>query len=263
MTYLYEWYLYESENGHFRLKGKVCHHPKLPDGQDITTSPVVTFEIHENEVIAKTRNTNYQLQFINLSPQMSLMQLKEVFVVATKDDAVADRIWESITTYQTAQRLRSEGIVHRLGEGEVYIEIGTHFGYYFKEAMIKDRQGQVFKIKQPQVHIGMFQDSVIVSKPYTYEAHSEDYDFRYFPYKLGKIEFYETSVSEGEKCVREASFYLYNAGEEAMIYEVWGKTYRIESHEEQWVTADGEREEVVDDREKRDLYEAREINRNE
>lgn len=125
---------------------------------------------------------------------------------------------------------RIELIKKRLENEEVYLDIGDNGEYYFNFMLIKDKLGEVHEIYTPFLHIGMFQDSVLITKHIKDE---EYYDIRYFPYKNNRIEFYQQIYDMREDC--EVG-YIHNSGVKPIKFKTtWGKVFLLEPNEEKYI----------------------------
>lgn len=125
---------------------------------------------------------------------------------------------------------RIEDIEKKLKNTEVYLDVGDNGMYYFNFIIIKDRNGNVHKIYEPLIHIGMFKDSVIISR----HINDEYYDLRYFPLGKNKIEFYHQIYDIAEHCEEG---YINNSGKYPLKFRTtWGKIFLLKPNEEKYIS---------------------------
>ena len=75
----------------------------------------------------------------------------------------------------------------------VYMEFDTRADYYFRRMLVRSAGGDFWLSQgEEHVHVGMFQDSVLLGWPDV-----EGAGFRYFPYAANRLEFY-TFAEDGD-----------------------------------------------------------------
>lgn len=192
--------------------GLVYGNPRFPDGYDIHTSYIEHIELCENFLRLQTENSVYELPFHSYNPYAQDESFWEDTAIwkEAPDKGQTDKIKEKIATASKEEKLRQrkerEGKTEDEEECFVMVFDGND-SYYFKDAFVKgiapDGTKYIRHFEQ-LVHLGMFQDSVLLRcepeeehlKLYggewkeAYELSIRDYDFRFFPYFGNHIEFY-------------------------------------------------------------------------
>lgn len=180
---LREWYLTKWQNSDVSVAwGFVSGHHRLPDGHHIHTSKIERLELKEDEkrlMMYTHSGSVYCLdwQDIHLEHVESTQVILEKFHVSTDFLPVCVELVKKAEERTLAQ---ADSI---LKNGELLLTFG------YEQAFFKNSEGTVRKI-DISVHVGMFQDSVLVT-----DWENNEVDFRYFPSGLfgARIEPYHWS----------------------------------------------------------------------
>lgn len=162
---------YNSEQkGIYIAHGTVFGHPRLADGIYIHTSKIEKLEMNKssNSVIMHTKSGNeYELLLKELS-------LKEFEM--TKE--IMEEFKVSLPDYKKCEKMIREeeentlaNVAEQIQDGELYLKIA---GPYVQKAFWKT-EGKEIRAIQVTSHIGMFQDSYLVT-----DWEKGEVDFRYF-----------------------------------------------------------------------------------
>lgn len=213
----WEVYVY---NEQYNLSGVADKHPKLGNDFYVAyTSSLVKASFEEDILVYETRNTIYHcpLKYMRTNPYRNVREeyKEELIHRADASDYCLDRIIAASAKLATGKRLNDPFVVHILeitaiGKQELdkltkekenrLIEIAKQYAdcVYLEVSCIEygdklayslgDKCGTV----NPDLHSGMFQDSILYMK---YREAEEDcaLDFRYFPRGFGHMETYSWS----------------------------------------------------------------------
>ena len=93
-------------------------------------------------------------------------------------------------------------------------EFSTEEDYYFKAIYVK-WDGEEHYSRGHHVHVGTFQDSVLIENIYEeeFDDYEKDFDYRFFPYKGNYLRFYSFSDFEG-------TIFVKNSGEQELEVEL-------------------------------------------
>lgn len=216
MAILNNWFIDDTNY----LHGNVAGHPKLPNGMFVDTTRVQNFVLKDTCIEAQTRNTLYILPFEKCSndyTENTFEQIKKVF----GEDTVT-KIQKCMSVYKCKRAEDMKAIGEQLQNNEYLLDISVNSNYYFDGGLYKDSAGNLHEIVE-SVHIGTFQDSVILS------THTEDdWDgMRYFPYAGNRLEFYEQLWKNEDRA--QVQGYIRNTGSEPIeVMFIWGKGVKIE-----------------------------------
>lgn len=182
MANLYQWYLYE-DNKIIRARGRVTHHPILTDSMDITTTEVKELELLDDIVILRTLNTEYFCKY------------DELDITKNETFNLIKGLENKVKIYSTQEKINK-----KCENNTILLTFANYCEYYFKDIMAKVDDSSI-KF-WTNVHVGMFQDSYIISDE------QWKVQLRYFPHE-GHLEFYDWSVNGME-------VYLVNEGDDVL-----------------------------------------------
>lgn len=206
-----EWELY-IYNGEYNLSGIADNHPTIGRNQFVGyTSSLQRFDFENDVLTYETRNTIYicPLKYMQTKPYFNVVtEYKEKLMKQDNvSDSILDKIIAASARLALEKELNDDFVQHILevtkdGKAEleamkiaddnrmieiakkyedcIYIEIsnvdaGDKLAYHFG-----DHVGTI----DPEIHSGMFQDSILYMK-YAETEDDEELDFRYFPKGLG------------------------------------------------------------------------------
>lgn len=213
MKTLKYWYITEAGKrykGAVIAHGIVRGHERLSDGTKIYTSQIESVATNgsEGEVIINTRNSEYHCRL-------------ETALYCRFDEAGRDML-------PNFERLREEYelqlIVPGTGNGALIV-LDDEAEYQFVGAAFRIGEQQK-EIRCPIVHLGMFQNSVLIE--WLGRGGKIFADYRYFPFP-GWAEFY---MWDGG-----LDTYIRNAGSRELIVRIAGKEVRIAPGETQNIAA--------------------------
>ena len=168
MKTLKYWYITEAGKGCI-AHGIVHGHQRLADGIQIHTSVISAVTVVKEMAIIKTKNSEYYCKLKEASFHLFDERGRDVLADFEKLQKTYERRLE-------VPGQRDGALIALDGEAEYYF-VGAAFRY----------RGEVQEIRVPTVHLGMFQDSVLIE--YFAEGAGKAIDYRYFPFP-GRIEFY-------------------------------------------------------------------------
>lgn len=242
MCKLSDWYLsYQQMSGVKRrvAKGVVSGHYRLSDGMSIHTSAIRSIEMDGDTALIHTKNSLYKCD------------MKD----ARYDKFKYTDMIEGFEEYRERFENGSE-IPPQIDEGEVLIRLSNNREYYYDSVRIKEKERDEI-IDSPDVHVGMFQDSVL-SRFEDYEDYENCRFFDYFPYKGRHVEFYSWD-DDG------LNVYIENTGDAEMYVTVKGNVYCINPGEKKLIVEENMEEKtgmlssedlysVYDNKHKLDLF---------
>lgn len=168
---LHYWYVRMREGGKgsfFSATGIVSGHVRLRDTTQVHTSEIKRIEIDDKsgEAVIHTRNTIYHcpFEYLDFEHQEEYAELLPEY----------ERIKE---------KYRGKRECPTIEPGKVLLVISNFDSYYFNSLYYRKSEKEVPSEFMASPHIGMFQDSFLVS------AEKGEIDLRYFPH-YGNIEFY-------------------------------------------------------------------------
>ncbi len=215
----------------FYAFGTVYGHksPRCPDGTHIHTTRIMSIEDKGDFLEVCTRNTVYTLQKQEISSNFGaeggyfLWDFRKCFTgfLGEKAEELLTELAEI-----AAEKLRK--LIEQappLENGMFYLMLSAGAGFYYDDAFYKDKNGKIKK-EEMQVHVGMFQDSVLLF----------GCGVRYFPYKQNGIEFYYSMDEMFSEIVEDSDErvfgYIHNSGSVPLTVKmVWGKTVEIKPNE--------------------------------
>ena len=234
MVELKSWHIEQKissiENVFYAL-GTVYGHksPRCTDGTYIHTTRIMSIEDKGEFLEVSTRNTVYTLQKQEISSNFAaeggyfLWDFRRCFTefLGEKAEALLAELREIAAEKQREQIEK----LPPLDNGMFYLMLSEGAAFYYDDAFYKDENG-VIKKEEMQVHVGMFQDSVLLF----------GCGVRYFPYKQNGIEIYysmdEMISADGEESGERVFGYIHNSGSAPLIVKtVWGKTVEIKPSE--------------------------------
>lgn len=207
------WQLYVY-NEDYSLSGTANHHPSLGKNIFISrTSPLVSYQFDDDVLTYETQNTIYvcPLKYMRTYPYRGVVAeyIKELTHRGDKSESILDKIIAATAKISMSETQNDEFVNHiielqkrgqieiesmmrqeeqrlielaRNYEDCVYIEV-SNVG---SGSLLAYHLGDYTGVVQPELHSGMFQDSVLYMK---YESEDDpcSLDFRYFPRGLQDI----------------------------------------------------------------------------
>lgn len=196
---LFYWYIDYNESVKMLLAhGHVTGHSRLPDSYFIHTSEVkeVRLDKDAKEVLITTNNTTYHCPFSYCDFQ--------------KQEEEPEWIPEYAWLKEHYQGAAYEPVAD---DGEVLLVLSNFDDYYFHSLYYKEEGEEKQKEYRGHAHVGMFQDSFLIS------VEDTGMDLRYFPH-FQNIEFYAQDT-EGKR------FFVENVGNAVLYVRTGGKCYQI------------------------------------
>ncbi len=186
MPTLYHWKL--STCGDTVLAhGLVTGHPRLPSGFYCHTSPIQTAQAGEDALTLVTASGNQYVLGSGVIDPSCLTETAEALERLGLASGTAER-WAETRREENARR-RAQ-LAEELSPGELLLDVA---GTDALAAVFRTAQGELAEV-EPGVHVGMFQDSVLVT-----DWEGGTVDFRYFP--MGdRLEPYH--ISDGLTAIR-------------------------------------------------------------
>ncbi len=215
----------------FNMHGTVYGHksPRCPDGTFIHTTRIMSIEDKGEFLEVNTRNTVYTLQKQSISrkydaaDENAFEDLKSCLsmILGKKSEEILSELKKIVAEKQ--QKLIEQA--PPLENGMFYLLLSGGEVFYYDDAFYKDENGEIKKEKM-QVHVGMFQDSVLLF----------GCGVRFFPYKHNGIEFYhsidEMLAVNSEENPEHVFGYIHNSGSVPLtVKTAWGKTVEIKPNE--------------------------------
>ncbi len=205
-------YVYEDQ---YNLSGVADNHPSLGKNTYVAyTSHLERSELVEDVLTYETRNTIYvcPLKFMSKNPYGNVVShYKEellhrgengdndldLLIAATAHIALGRAKENVLATHITKLQERGQQEIARMKqernaamyqvleayENSIYIEVGNVGG----GSTLAYHLGNYFGIVEPDVHVGMFQDSVLYMLYASKESEGCSLDFRYFPRGIGDV----------------------------------------------------------------------------
>lgn len=216
---LYDWYLTETEYGCI-ASGTVTGHRRLTDGRHIHTSPIRRIDVdeHAGTAVIHTMNTDYHCALCDMCFEKT--QPSELLPGLER---YRQEYGNAASPYETAG-------------GSLLLVLGNNREYYFGGAVL-NLKGKIERWTEPDVHVGSFQDSVLIE--------NERVDLRYFPYKQSYIECYTFPT--------ELPVFAENCGNADFFIRAIGQTFRLAPGERKRL-CHGNAESVVPELGREDLY---------
>lgn len=180
-------------------QGHVFHNPNFTNGEEIHTSYVESIRLQENCLYVQTMNSVYELPLncCDVSKKAYSFWEEDYLWSEKPEESVVNRIREEIVVKAKEEKQRQEQERELLVEEEkecFVMLFDEEEEYYLKDAFVKGitpNGAEYTKHFSYHVHIGMFQDSVLL------EPWEEGFDYRFFPYFGNRIEFYSWGDYEG------------------------------------------------------------------
>jgi len=203
MPTLYHWRLAPYDGKDVLAHGLVTGHPKLPNGLYCHTSPIQAARLEDDALTLETfSGSRYVLRPEAMAPN----RLEETAAGLEKLGLAPGLAERWAQARREADELRRARQTEELAPGELLLEVvGTNtFAAFFRSA-----PGELVEV-EPDIHVGMFQDSVLVT-----DWEGGTVDFRYFP-KGDRLEPYH--ISDGLTAIR-----LSNLGSVAVTFGGQGR----------------------------------------
>ena len=186
---LREWYLSKWENSDISIAwGIVSGHHRLMDGHHIHTSKIERLELKEDEKRLMMYTHSGSIYCLDWQ-DIHLGQVESTQVILKEFRISTDFLSACVELVKKAEEKTLAQADSILKNGELLLTFG------YEQAFFKNSEGIVRKI-DISVHVGMFQDSVLVTD---WENH--EVDFRYFPSGLFGIRIEPYHWSDGLEAV--------------------------------------------------------------
>ena len=246
---LKNWYItviVKEEGAVYYAHGTVFGHssPRCFDGNSIHTSRILNIEASDGERLSiQTRNTLYTVKLSEYGTSIDAEDAAagDVFpendedktAEALKHFDIPEEIYGRMREFRRERFVKRNALIEacsaKLENDEMYLALSDSEDYYFDFGIIKKSEEAVMLHKA--VHIGMFQDSVILMNEYESAA-------RYFPHQNNNLAFYDSLYSMmSEDTPRISSGtrlgYIRNTGGLPLnIQFTWGKCITLDAGEE-------------------------------
>lgn len=208
---LTRWYVPRIRGDGISVQGIVsAGHYHVQEGHRVYTTHVQNVQIDGDALIIKTRNSKYRAAYEDHNTQINdEKRLAELFGISGIDPDAAMMAAQRIKSLSQEAELRH---IRELagkfeGDGTIF-EFAAGEEHYIRGYLT--RKGRKTRSRMDyDLHVGMFQDSVLLSFSYMPGEMYYDFDFRFFPYKGNRIEFYDWADPY-------EPVYFYNSGIEAI-----------------------------------------------
>ena len=191
------------------LCGYAFGNPKFADGTWINTSAIHKIEVLEECLRVHTRNSVYDCAYENYAGGKLSFATEQFFPMPEPKAEYRARV-EHLIKEKVAERIARDRTrletVYVNEEDCLVFEFSSEEDYYIRAVYAK-KSGQSFYSTDYHVHVGTFQDSVLIED--VFEDEECECDYRFFPYAGNSIEFYQFSEFGG-------SIFLRNVGEKAL-----------------------------------------------
>ena len=202
--------LKDNPKGYSILHGNVFGRPGWPDGEPMHSSPIVRSKIEEDTLIIYTENSTYRCQFEDSNHEyMDKAALSEW--IEEPVDAFISRLQRHVQRKQNHDKDLMLSLLpkDRQSSKAFLMNFSPDAEYYFV-SMLLVKNGKAYYSEDYDVHVGMFQDSILLGIDEMYEDQIwHGFDFRYFPFGGNRLEFY---VWDKEK----EPVFVYNSGKEGI-----------------------------------------------
>lgn len=213
MYILKKWSLKESFDGSIYANGTVFGHHRLVDGEYIHTSEIEKVYICDGQgyIVETHSGSLYQLLTEEMNTELTeetkekLSQFKILDGAAMKEKL--DEVEEALEKKQRLVGEAENTAKDNMDEDGLYLIM--EYMHVVKAILKKDA---VFREIHASVHVGMFQDSVLIT-----DWMEGEVDFRYFPNHM--MEPYQWS--DGLNCI-----YIHNIGNSSIVFK--GTRQKIE-----------------------------------
>lgn len=200
----------KNPKGYVILHGNVYGRPGWPEGEPLHSSPITRVEVEDESLAAYTMNSIYRCRFEDCNTcRMDRSALAEWI-----PEPVGDFMGKLADFVRSKEERDKADMLSRLPEDKRYtrafiINFSSVADYYF-ESMLLVHNGSVYYSTDYDVHVGMFQDSVLLGG---HDMYMDDIwrklDFRFFPFGGNRLEFYVWDR-------KRQPVYVYNSGHEAI-----------------------------------------------
>lgn len=227
MFRLYNWYLCDYPyrgSGIVVAKGIVTGNPRFVDCKKIHTSIITSIDMDGDMAVIKTQNSVYYCDMKDAD-----------YENFERFDYIDDFDKFKMRFASKAKELEAPG------RNQVYITLGNNRYYYYDSVQI-NYDGQIEVIKEPIVHLGMFQDSVLS----IFIFDDKHIRFDYFPHRGGHVNFYNWDDKDLE-------VYIENCGNTDLYVTVRCDVYHFEPGEKKLIIKENSEEEPPN-LSKEDLY---------
>ena len=182
--------------------GYVYGNPKFEEGTWINTSPIYKIEVLEECLRVHTMNSVYECAYETYAGGEMSFAKEDFFPMPEPKEENRMKVEVAIKEKVAARIAREkESLTTAFSEEEdcLVFEFSSNEDYYIKAVYAK-KDGEEFYSRDYHVHVGTFQDSVLIEDIYGDEEYECDY--RFFPYAGNSLEFYSFSRFEGRIYVR-------------------------------------------------------------
>lgn len=191
------------------LCGYAYGNPKFEDGTWINTSAIQSIEVLEECLRVHTVNSVYECAYESYAGGGMEFAEEAFFPMPRPKDENRKKVEQAIKE-KVAVRIakESESLKAAVAEEEdcLVFEFAGDEDYYIRAVYMK-RADREYYSRDYHVHIGTFQDSVMIGNLYDDERCR--FDYRFFPYAGNSLEFYAFSEFDGR-------VFLRNAGDETL-----------------------------------------------
>ena len=206
---LYNWYVVDEWSQYstefYRLCGNVKGHDVLPDYTNVVTTRIINIDEENDYLLIETENTIYKCRYAEC-----------IQCIDAECGYFADETKEKIKEAIKEKDLMYIDAVKACGakEKDIVMFVSAFQRYYVERCYYIQENNEIHEM-QTYVHVGMFQDSVLV-----YDDNVEESNCRFYPYKGGRMSFYDF-LDEGECMI------VYNTGDRDIQIDVDGIMYLI------------------------------------
>lgn len=176
---LRNWYLKQAGE-QFYAEGNVFFNPKFSAGRHIHTSAIQEVIRYMDAWLIVTRNSEYAI-LDETELNGTLQEESHRFLAGLKTEEKKERLKEILQPKWDALAAEKQDTP----EKSALLSFSTEADYYITAAVIKD--GTTSLSVHPHVHVGTFQDSVLLRSGFDDPL---EFDFRYYSYGGGRVEFY-------------------------------------------------------------------------
>lgn len=202
---LKSWYFYFVDEEEYLIAyGNAYDNPKFYRGQFIHTSMVMSIEMLEDRLRIHTRNSVYDCLYEEYVGQSMNFAETDYFPMPEPREENGEKLKEKLAVSHKEKLERDEQALTDGVADEDYclvFEFSTEEEYYFKSVYVKEH-GEEFYSRDHHVHVGTFQDSVLIES--VYEDENCEFDYRFFPYMDNHLEFYSFTDFGGKMFVKNS-----------------------------------------------------------
>ena len=210
---LKNWYLEEhgrkeEDSVYWMAHGNVYGNPRFSEGYKIHTSEIRKIVVEETYLDVHTRNSVYRLPFAEMRDRETFLFLEQdAFFEADlwteeKKEALKANILQEAKKKWDTEAAKRKAQLESLPQDCLCMVFSEKAHFYYEEFF--EKKDGIVKQGIMRPHLGMFQDSVLLSLE---ELNEEPADYRYFPLNGNTIEFYVWYGYEGDIYIRNNGCY--------------------------------------------------------